>query len=807
MRKDKGVITVFLSISLLLILSFFFTIIEGARIYVARVYAERALSTSMDSVMAEYYGPLWKEYHIFALDGSYGDGDVDTNTISNKLEEYMSYTIHPTHNMNVPRDNKVVDFYDINIDSLSIDNTTLLTDYQGELYLDEAIQYMKYKELGDGIESLLDKMSIMESSSKVSMIYEEKLKVEEQLVDIDIGILTLMELLDGVMTGKSGLKVNKNGSIKIADYYIKQISFDEVTKEAVSINNELVFNGLRESYWLPIKDFNKIEESFIKIETINSKIQSAIQTKERLESNEELEEELEEGLKEDLEEELNDLNAQKDRLLSSINIKGKKILSNVRKLIPLIDKANEEIEKIISKTTIAAPLLVGFEETLSKEKDSLDSTIFAGLKDSLVELKRYCDLDIDGDNFLAMKKILNENKEALLHTEANLVNAIDSLSKGSSNQGRTRFKKGLSSLRAYQIQGLRLDYSSLVLDYNETANLLDKAHDSILGGISSLVINPNKISEKKLHERRRPSDYYELLMEEEGFFTGFTDYIGNSDSSDLGLSQFFGDVGDAFKDTSNIATAINGITKKLLFQEYIKEHFYSFPVNESKLQEMKPTILEYEQEYFIGGRNNDKDNINYIISKIMMARMVGNLGSILINKSICKEAKVAATAMVGFTGLPILVSITQALIILLWSLAEALVDTCALLKGKDVPLIKGEIEIRLGDLMILNRQLIEGKADRLKKAEGISLGYGGYISMLMIMKKQEELVYRSFDLVEENLLIRYDNEFNINNCIYGLKSEAKIIVQPKLTGFKFMRELLHSKGEGFKYNISASYSY
>lgn len=799
MRKDKGVITVFLSISLLLILSFFFTIIEGARIYVARVYAERALSAAMDSVMAEYCGPLWKEYHIFALDGSYGDSDIDTNTISNKLEEYMSYTIHPTHNMNLPKDNKAVDFYDINIDSLSIDNIALLTDYQGELYLDEAIQYMKYQELGDGIESLLNKMSIMESSSKVSMIYEEKLKVEEHLVDIDIGILTLMELLDGVKTGKSGLKVNKNGSIKTADYYIKQISFDKVTKEVVGINNEIVFNGLRGGYWLPIKDFNKIEESYIKIETINSKIQSVVQTKEKSESNEELEE--------DLEEELKDLKAQKDRLLSSININGKMILDKVRRIIPLIDKANDEIDKIISKTIIAAPLLVDFEETLNKEKDSLDPTIFAGLKDSLVELQNYCGLDTDGDNFLAMKKILDENKEALIQTEANLENAIDSLSKGSSNHGRSRFKNGLSSLKGYQIQGLRLDYSSLVLDNNEASNLLDKAYDSILGGITSLVMDPNKISDKKLHKGTRPSDYYELLMEDEGFFTNFTDYIGNSDGSDLGLSQFFGDMGDVFKEASNISTAINAVTKSLLFQEYIKEHFYSFPANESNLQERKPTILEYEHEYLIAGRESDEENINYIISKIIIARMVADLGSILSNKSICNEAKVAATALVGFTGLPILVSITQALIILLWSFAEALVDTCALLKDKDVPLIKGEIEITLGDLMIINRQLIEGKADRLGKPAGISLGYGGYISMLMIMKKQEDLIFRSLDLIEENLLIRYGNEFYFRNFIYGLKSEVKIIIPPKFTSFKFVSYLLNSKGDGFQYNIVTSNSY
>ena len=794
MRKDKGVITVFLSITLLLILSFFFTIIEGARIYVARVYAERALSTAMDSVMAEYYGPLWKEYHIFGLDGSYGAADIDTDAISDKLEEYMSYTLYPTQDMNLSKNHKAIDFYDISIDSLSIDNINLLIDYQGELYFDEAVQYMKYKELGDGFESLLSNMSLMENTGKVSVIYEEKLKVEEQLVDIDKGILTLMELLDGISTGKRGLKVNKDGSLKTVDTYIKQISFGNVTKDSVEINNEHVFNGLKKSYWFPEEDFKKIEESFTKIEGINSLIELIRQMGEGPENYIIIEQEL--AL----------LQFQKDVLLAGINRKGKQIQSKLRKIISLIDKANNEIDKIISKITIAVPLLEGLEGTLNNEKDSLDPTIFDQLKDSVNELQSYCSIDTDGDRFLAMKDILNKNKDILINTEAVLENATLSLSKGRIKDGRSSFKKGLSVLKGYQIQGLRLDYSSLVLEKKDT-DLLGKAYNSILGGITSLVIDPNKISDGTLQERTRPSDYYQLLQEGEGFFTDFEEYIGSDGGSALELSQFFGGVGGVFEGAQNSGNGINPVAKKLLFQEYIKEHFYSFPLDESELQERKPTLLEYEQEYLLGGKKSDEENINYVISKIMMIRMVGNLASILTNKTICNEAKVAATAMVGFTGLPILINITQALIILLWSFAEALVDTCALLKGMELPLIKEKIEITLGDLIILNRQLIESKAERLGKAEGISAGYGAYINMLMIMKKQEEITFRSLDLIEENLFIRYGKEFYFKNCIYGLKSEAKILIPPKFTGFKFMRDLLNTKGNGFQYNVVSSYSY
>jgi len=796
MRKDNGVITVFLSISLLLILSFFFTIIEGARIYVAKVYGERALSTAINSLTAEYYGPLWKEYHILGLDGSYGAGDVDRDAISNKLEEYMSYTFHPDQNLNIGSGQNIVDFYDISIDILSVDELTLLTDYQGELFLDQAVQYMKYKEVGNVLEGLLDNMSLMESTGKVSILYEEKLKVEEELVDIDRGILALMELLDGVKTSKRGLETNNDGSIKTADYFIKQIVVADGTKEALGINNELVFNSLKESYCFPKEDFKGIEEAFKRIERIDSRISLILE-------NTELEEDTE--YTEDL---LKKLQSQRTTLLIGIKEKGKAIQSRLDKLIPLFDKANKEIDKILAKAASATPLLESFEERLEKEKDELNQTILEGLEESLKELQRYCSTVTDGDSLLGMKEILRKNKEIVLRTITYLDAALDSLSSNNLNHAKSNYQTGLSVLINYQIEGLRLDYSSFVIKDNENSKILDKVYDSILGGITSLVIDPNNISDKKLSEEHRPSDYHGISTDETDSFTDFTELINSSDgSSGSELSQFFGELGNAPKDGSKIGSGMNALAKKLLFQGYIREHFYSFPIEDNVSEERKPSALVYEQEYMLAAKNSDKENINNVISKILMLRMVGNLASILTNKSILSEAKAAAVAIVGFTGLPILVTITQGLIILLWTFAEALVDTSALLKGKDLPLIKRKIEITVGDLLMLNRQLIELKAERIGKEEGITMAYDGYISMLLLIQKQEDTIYRSLDLIEENLSIRYDNEFSFKNCIYGLKTEAKIIVAAKFTSFKFLRDLMAFNEDGFQYDIVTSYSY
>ena len=149
LTKTNGVITVYLALILLLILSLVFTVIEGARVSTAKVYAERALSTAMDSVWAEYYDPLWKEYHIFGYSAGEGSSNDKAERMEDKLTEYMSYTLSPNTGLNGGNRSGGMELYDISVSSLSVTEQIGLMDYNGELLLKEAVEYMKYNELAD----------------------------------------------------------------------------------------------------------------------------------------------------------------------------------------------------------------------------------------------------------------------------------------------------------------------------------------------------------------------------------------------------------------------------------------------------------------------------------------------------------------------------------------------------------------------------------------------------------------------------------------------------------------------------------
>lgn len=841
-REAGGVITVYLSLILLIVLSLLFTVIESARVYTARVYVERSLMTAMDSVMAEYYEPLWKEYHIFGLDASYGSDHIQEGEITAKLENYMSYTLHQNPIGEQGKGKKGTDLLTTSIDGVSLTDRTFLTDYQGALFRNEAVEYMKYREVGNAFELLLDKLSLLESPSKVGAIYEEKLKAEEQLVEIDKGILELMELLDGVKTSKKGLQVGRDGTLKTVPYFIKKICIGPLTRESAGINNDMIFLALKDLYVMPEKDFQAMDSSFLKLDEIllgieekeaeiapvEAKLSQLYQAMAQLKdeenrSEDESSSDEEKDKKKELEGQIRSLNSVRNALVQERNelISQKKFHTNVIRtgqkkmdtlihhLLPLIEDAKKVIDKIVIKTELSAPFLDTYETILDEEKEGLDETIWEGLKEDLQNLKRYTATDGCGYDFAGMKKILEEDKRILTQTGIALDEAQQEFSQKNLAASRAFFQKAWGILSNYTVKGLTLDYSSLTLQKSKEKDLLEVMQSTILGGITGLVIDRDTISKAKLSEGTKPSDRIAALQEPEGFADKFAEFIkqaaiGDKDSN---LGNIFGGLTEETRKAEWIEEGTNNIASIFLFQEYMKHHFYAFPKEGEKLSTRKPSAFVYEQEYLLAGKQTDESNLSCVIARVLAVRMAADMVTILTDKRIREEAKAAAIAMVGFTGLPILISIAQALVLILWAFAEALVDTCALLKGKEVPIIKKEVVMKLSDLFLLTRDHIEKKALTISNTGKMSLSYHGYLSIFLLFTDQEKLTYRSMDLMEENLNLRYVDHFSFQNCLFGFETEIQYLVRSKFTRFQFVPEYTGKNASAFGYKAKAAYSY
>lgn len=835
-RGMEGSITVFLSLVLLLILALLFTIIEGARISSAKIFAGRALTTAMDSVLAEFYGPLWNEYHVFGLDAGYGSDQVQEGEIAERLQNYMSYTFNPNQEINEPYYKDRLELYNISVEDISVEDQTMLTDYQGKLFINEAVEYMKYKELGNGIELLLDKMSLLESPQKVTILYEKKQRVEEELVEIDEGILELMELLDGVKTSKKGISLNKEGTLKITSYFVKKINLGAITKEGVGINQESIFLALKDSYVNPMVTFEEIENNFQRIKesslrineidtTYNDTTATLIETNETLMELNSVEEKtkmiktqiieikavIEElGSKlEGLQKERDGKVAEQQQCSAAILQKKKELSLLIDGILPKIESAKTAIDRIYEKTAIAEPLIKEYEKSLYEGQNEISENIFEGMEEGLNELKRYTSSGEGSYNFAGMKQILESNLNLLSQTERQLEQGEQEFLLNDYMNSEISFINAGNLLSSYQIAGLTLDYSSMVLNKAEALNPLGMIGSIIQEGITGLVIDSATISKAQLTEERLPSVIAAMAMGKGSFLDNLTSFFEDAAIGDRnsGMGNLFGSFRFDTQALSQMGGAVNAAAEQFLFQEYQQEHFYSFPMQGEDVTARKPSVLTYELEYLLVGDTTDKENLSSVISRIIFVRTILDFVSLLGDKEKCGEAQLAAASLVGFTGLPILVSITKTMILLVWSFAESLVDTGALLMGKELPILKKNIALTFPELFTLNHSFIEQKASGIVKTEELSLSYLEYLRIFLFIKNKEDLAYRSMDLMQENIRIRYDDSFTIQNCLFGYKIEAKFNIPSKFMGFAFMQKYLQKSVKGFHFESTATYSY
>ena len=84
----KGEITVFLSLLFVLLVSFVTGVLEAAVIQTAKNISRLEADRAVFSVFGEYQRKLLEEYHVFALEGSYGTGDYDEENVLRRMHYY-----------------------------------------------------------------------------------------------------------------------------------------------------------------------------------------------------------------------------------------------------------------------------------------------------------------------------------------------------------------------------------------------------------------------------------------------------------------------------------------------------------------------------------------------------------------------------------------------------------------------------------------------------------------------------------------------------------------------------------------------
>lgn len=141
----RGSITVFLALILSLVTALVCTGIESVRMAAARTQILNGTDIGLYSLFGQFDREMLKDYDLFLLDGSCGEGSLDLASVYDNFSSYMK----PVLKQNSQK---------LSVVQGGFSAYRLLTDEGGEPFYNQVVQYMKETLGSQGVSLLLDKM-------------------------------------------------------------------------------------------------------------------------------------------------------------------------------------------------------------------------------------------------------------------------------------------------------------------------------------------------------------------------------------------------------------------------------------------------------------------------------------------------------------------------------------------------------------------------------------------------------------------------------------------------------------------------
>ena len=94
--RTKGYLTVFLSLTITMIMSLILALYSGARIGAVKMKTECVADIAMNSILAEYSRELYRQYGLLMVDTSYGTGSHSITNTEEHLRKYAQKNFEPS---------------------------------------------------------------------------------------------------------------------------------------------------------------------------------------------------------------------------------------------------------------------------------------------------------------------------------------------------------------------------------------------------------------------------------------------------------------------------------------------------------------------------------------------------------------------------------------------------------------------------------------------------------------------------------------------------------------------------------------
>lgn len=215
------------------------------------------------------------------------------------------------------------------------------------------------------------------------------------------------------------------------------------------------------------------------------------------------------------------------------------------------------------------------------------------------------------------------------------------------------------------------------------------------------------------------------------------------------------------------AAAISGQTNELVFQVYLFEKcgYYG--------QEMDKSLLKYQIEYLLAGKDLDWENLESVAKKLLVWREVANVIYILSDSAKIAEAKAMAGALAAVLMCPALLEPVAYTILFAWAYVESLQDVKTLLSGGRVPIIKTAADWKTGINSLTN---VRGSLEA--DSGGRGLDYKEYLQIMLFLQNRDQRTFRAMDLMEMDIRRTPGNaQFRLDVCFDTYQARLSVASQ------------------------------
>ena len=183
----RGVITIYLSLTLVLTSALIFTLIESARVSSMNAKLQSITYMACDSVFSGFAEPVFDRYGVMLL-------WEDEEEFLEDFKEYCSENLKTADSLGL----LYSDIYRASLASAELTDKKAPTDNGGQVFADQVYEYMDYYLYEDAAERILDNVSIFDQGNKVDEFMDKIESYRDVFTRVEDSVSDLKKTIDSV---------------------------------------------------------------------------------------------------------------------------------------------------------------------------------------------------------------------------------------------------------------------------------------------------------------------------------------------------------------------------------------------------------------------------------------------------------------------------------------------------------------------------------------------------------------------------------------------------------------------------------